>query len=428
MTVFFRPYRDITTAPSPRSESDKNLYDRISSATGLDIRIDPDVDYEDWIEPACMLDAAIDAGVEIHILTGQSLRRASLNPVAVINGTPCRNIILGRPLMSDVAEAKFFDLAWPTDCDQIVDHYAELDTFRLHAGRKLMLADMPGDRNLAGSRKPVFKESLKSYPLYTAMTEIKASTVIVKQVYPSKSLPLYAYDIHDDTTPKEAEDMFLDDVGYHFARFEGDPAALLVQEKILMTHETRFFIIDGKVVSGAACIEDHTPQQRPGNTRGLPPVWEVLRNSHNMDARTIDERKKTASMMWDFAVRVCAELAQEAPQLHSYVLDLALNADGDPIIIEFNPAGRSGLYASDTSAIVSAILEYAQNAPSKGAAPWDKDLHKEPPTHSNVLSRLNDALYEQMFDEDEDEDEDEDDTPFDDGVLEFEDGGKSPEA
>ena len=389
MTVFFRPYHDITTAPAPRTSRDEALYSRIEAATGLDITIDKSVDYEDWIEPICMLDAAISAGVEIYILPAIGLREASLNPIAIIEGSKCRDILIGHRLQSDKIAFRYFDFAWPAACDNLTNHYAELKTFFRHAGRKMKLADMPGEKRPQYRKTTAFGSTLNTTYLYDAMVSMGPGGIVVKQVYPIKALPVRSYSIDEETREEDCQNMFTDDIGYHIAHYEGDVGALLVQEKIAMTHETRFFIINGTVVSGAACIEAHTPQQRAKNITGVPATWEVERNSGNFDDRPQDEREDTASLLWDFACQVCEEIRQEAPEFHSYVVDVALGADGKPLIIEFNPASFSGLYANDTSAIFSAILEYSENAPFAGSVPWSpKDLKPKPQSTRNSLHKL----------------------------------------
>ena len=366
MTVFFRPCGDITKAPTPRTQRDVELYDRLRMATKLDIRIDESVDFEDWMEPACMLEQAILAGLEIKILPHAPLRRAVQEPIAVIAGNSCRDILIGRQQRSDDIEMKYFDLGWPSAGGHRANHYAELETFHRYAGRKLALADMPGDPEGCGDRKAVFTHGLSSTTLGAAMATLSPGSVIVKQVYPGKVLPLLTYDLDDQFEATQGDGLFMNDVGFHFARFEGDPAALLVQEKITMTHETRFFVISGKVVTGAACIEDHTPQNCGAHM--LPPEWEIARNSGQRDARDLEARTATATQLWDFAQQVADEISQEAPELDCYVVDLALNDNGKPLVIELNPAANSGLYAINAALLLNAIITYAEAAPHREPA------------------------------------------------------------
>lgn len=390
MTVFFRPCGNITKAPTPRGERDEALYEDLMKMTGITIEVDASVDYEDWMEPACMLQEALVNGLETKILPQTNLRRAVMNPIVEVAGKPCRDMLIGRQLKSDQQEMAYFDLGWPAACDLMANHYAELETFHRHAGRKIALADMPGDPNVCGDRKTVFRKGLSSTSLGDAMSSVSPGPVMVKQVYPGKILPILTYELGDDFTPDKGKGLFLDDVGFHFARYEGDPASLLVQEKIVMTHETRFFVIDGKPTSGAACIESNTPQQTPHHDDVLPPIWEIERNSGNMDDRRLRDRNLTALHMWNFVHDVCAEIAEEAPELTCYVIDIALGADNMPLVIELNPAASSGIYANNSIKIFEAIMKHSVIEPLRETAPWEPSdfanqpfIQEEKPAPSN---------------------------------------------
>jgi hypothetical protein len=378
MTAYFRPCGDLTKAPTPRSTDDRDLYLELSQLTGLVIEVDPSVDYEDWMEPACMLREALELRLEVMILPPLQLRRAVMNPIALIPGVSCRDILIGRQLKSDPMEFQYFDLGWPAAGEQKANHYAELETFFARSGRRMQLADMPGDRASAGDRKAVFGRGTSAKTLGAAMADLAPGPVMIKQVYPGKSLPLLSYTLEEGFEASDGERMFFDDVGFHFARYEGDPAALLVQERVTMTHETRFFVIGGKVISGAACIEHHTPQQTPYHDDVLPPVWEIARNSGQMDERDLGSRKSTAREMWSFAWDVAAQIAAEAPDLTAYTLDVALGADDRPLVIELNPAAMSGIYANNATKLMHAIHDLAEQTPVRGYEEWDRAAYVSP--------------------------------------------------
>ena len=365
MTILFRPYGDIAVAPLPRTDADTALVARIAAALGIAIAQEDEVDYEDWMEPACMLAAALDLGLEIKILPRLPLRQAVSEPLFHIPGQACRDILIGRQHRQDPYEIHHLDLGWPAANSNLANHYGEMASFHRHAGRKLRLADMPGDAEHAAGRRPVFALGATSQSLGAAMRALAPGAVMVKQVYPAKELPLLSYDLDSEITEDDCKRLFIDAVGFHFARFEGDPSSLLVQEKITMTHETRFFVIDGKVVTGAACIEHHTPQQNPDPDQRLNPIWEIRRNKGEMDTRCITARQTTAELMLAFADRVAQEIAEEAPALRAYTLDVALGADGTPLIIELNPADNAGLYGISAQAYLRAILAYAQSVPHR---------------------------------------------------------------
>ena len=59
--------------------------------------------------------------------------------------------------------------------------------------------------------------------------------------------------------------------GYDLALFEGEPDAVLVQQKARMRYEYRMQVIGGEPVCGAGCVERHTPEPGRGR-RGAPPT------------------------------------------------------------------------------------------------------------------------------------------------------------
>jgi len=369
MTILFRPHGDLSKAPFPRSERDVALYEFLSEKTGLPVAFEggSSVDYEDWMEPAKMLEAAILSGYEVKILPKVQLRRAVSNPVATIPGKPCRDILIGRQLSGDPGEFRYFDLGWPSALNNLSNHYAELSTFRDNSGRRTVLADMPGETN---PRLPAFSchlsmDDIHTAPLGDAIIQFKGGDCIVKQVYPAKSHSLVPIAVSNDEEPSGAEALFIDQVGFHFARFEGDQGSLLVQEKITMTHETRFFVIGHNVICGAACIESDTPQQNEASLM-LSDRFEVARNSGS-----VIHDAAAASALLAFAEEMTRRIRDEAPELTNYVIDLALDEQGRPLIIELNPIAESGLYGIDAQRLFGGIISASEAEPHREPDAWD---------------------------------------------------------
>lgn len=348
MTIFFRPCGDPCLAPTPRSERDDDLRTRLAASLGLDIAVDNSVDYEDWTEPMCLLDAAITRGVEIAILPRAPLAEAISRPDLRIDGQSCPDILLGRQMRMDPLALGSAQLAWPPRNDTLANHYGELAAFHAAAGRKLALADMPGDSDLGCAR--TLQSHIESRPLGEALGDFAGRRCIVKQVFPGKSLPLIDLDISvtDDAPAREAR--FLREVGFHFARFEGDRAALLVQDHIHMTHETRFFVIDGQIVCGAACIESHTPLENDDNSL-LRPIFETKRNSSELVTDP-----EAATLLMHAARTMASAMIDECPALRHFVIDLALDENRHPLAVELNPIGNSGLYGISAKRLLDAIL------------------------------------------------------------------------
>ena len=339
----------LTPAPLPRDEADEDLYLFLSRVTGITISTcqdsDDRVDYEDWIEPICLLASAINSGYETRILKHDSITE----PLVTIPGKPCPEILLGPIPTSQKSSIDNAGYVWPRTNDFFVERYAELKTFRIHAGRTIILADMPGEK--CTDLSP-FGEGRYVYDhLGEAMLQFHEKPYFIKQVRPAKSLPLINMRIANGLTPNEAISEFVDRVEFHIARYEGERNALLLQEKIAMTHETRFFIVDHSVICGAACIEENTPRKNPFGDK-LPPIFEINRNGEDrVRSETV------ANCLMSAAQQIAQDIKNEEPRMRDYVLDLALDENDNPIIIECNPLSNSGLYALDTDRLVTAIVQ-----------------------------------------------------------------------
>lgn len=352
MTVFFRPYNSLSVRPTPRSSADEELAAFLEEKTGIKAQIDPSVDYEEWTEPACMLRALIHEGVEIKILPLKRLQEAMEQPLVEIPGQDCPKMLMGRLQEQDERDLVNTDFVWPPAYDSLADHYGSLESFTRFAGRKVQLADMPGEPYPGGIRFPAKTPDAKT--LKAAIDSLDLDQVIVKHVWPPKSFPLVAL----EGTREEKMRSFWDKYEWHAIKHEGAKAALLVQEQVEMTHETRVFVVNGKPVCAAACIEADTPLVNEGGEK-FPGRFEIARNGgvHIFDQEVRD-------MIWAFVHEVTREISAETDSLRNYVIDVALGSTeeglGKPLVIELNQIASSGLYGQDVSRLVPAFLEVAK--------------------------------------------------------------------
>jgi hypothetical protein len=131
-----------------------------------------------------------------------------------------------------------------------------------------------------------------------------------------------------------------------------------------MTHETRVFVVGQGVAGAAACIERHTPLVN-AHDRQFPDLFEMERNGGR---EWIDP--EASRLLQAFAEIVVAQIAAEAPDLRSYVLDLALDAERRPLMIELNPIGDAGLYGAPAHRLFAAVEREARwLAPAPQALP-----------------------------------------------------------
>jgi hypothetical protein len=139
-----------------------------------------------------------------------------------------------------------------------------------------------------------------------------------------------------------------EDIVWDFVRFEGNRDMLLVQGAIECRYEYRFFVIDGKVVTGGGCVEHHTPldctetfdaKMAPSRNRSEVGSYPEVRDQHLA-----------------FALRFAAEFeAEHGPGL-DYCLDVCLDGEGRSAVIELNPPLNCGRYARDVGVWMDAIV------------------------------------------------------------------------
>lgn len=143
----------------------------------------------------------------------------------------------------------------------------------------------------------------------------------------------------------------------------------LVQEWIPMEFEYRVFIVDGIPVTGAGCIEEHTPLDRASGTSFDTRVRRVRGNdiAGASDTRVVDDPSRVARYR-DFARTVASELPEGQATV---VMDVATDArSGNTVVVEFNTLPNSGLYASDAHLLHRRLLHakdrgyaYLENLP-----------------------------------------------------------------
>jgi hypothetical protein len=139
------------------------------------------------------------------------------------------------------------------------------------------------------------------------------------------------------------------DASWSLINDEGSPTAYLVQERVTMRYEYRTFIVGGRPVTGAGCIEEFTPLDNSGEA--FDDTVREFRQEHSAPERLPEVR----DALLEFTTRVSAEIALEAPQIDGYTLDTALDQNGNPLIIELNGHTNAGFYASQPQMITDAL-------------------------------------------------------------------------
>lgn len=341
--IRFKFNGDLTRAPAAERPGMSDLVQKVAGLTGADIRRVPETDPEDWAEAACQLVTVLESGAETQILWG-GRNGSSL----MVSGQSCADAIMGALSVQD--ELNTADVAWPRSADALAKRYPEMIAFQKRAGRETLVCDMPGDPS-PRSRQKTLAGTKASMSLEAALEKFEGRTVAVKQTIPLKSMSIRFVDVKPGQVAKAADQVFEEDP-YHVMHYEGDKDVLLVQDMIPMTHETRYFVVDGVLVSGAGCVEAHTPLDRdPKNVFGVThAIFEITRN----DGQPVYNRRM-AEKLEAFATEAAQEIYEESPDMRFFVLDVAHSKDG-PVIVELNPYQNSGLYANDPDAIFAPVV------------------------------------------------------------------------
>lgn len=150
-----------------------------------------------------------------------------------------------------------------------------------------------------------------------------------------------------DTRPtrRECVEMVFDELDWLAVRIEGGRDALLGADFVDMRFEYRCFVVDGKVVSSAGCVEEHTPfDADPRSVLG--PAFQTVLREHRGHLTEDDDpaldQPEIAARLLAFARQVASE------HRGTVVIDVALDASRDvPVVVELNELPNSGLFATD---------------------------------------------------------------------------------
>lgn len=307
-------------------------------------------DFEDWAENAAILDSARKLAVDVTVLpegdggvlvSGAGWLTPKAQPGAPLGAMlgfwSNRDFITGLPIALD-----------PIGTDEravrTAGNYARSATFLRHAGRALALTggDVEGEAGIeAGLRATVNACGHGQLFLKTVVKGFARRF----DVDPSKALwpQLCAQDDADECSG----------VGLSWipVQHEGAQAdVLLVQEAFEPRYEYRVFIVDGKPVTSAGCIEAFTPLQ---NAETFDCQMEEVRSNGVVVTEPALRDRYIA-----FAETFCREFAAEHGEGLDYSLDLAVDGrDGAIVCQELNPPLNLGRYASSLDAWLSAIVK-----------------------------------------------------------------------
>ena len=166
---------------------------------------------------------------------------------------------------------------------------------------------------------------------------------------------LFTIDLHAAITADEIYSQIYAADGYALIHLVGLPNTMLVQDWVAMEYEYRIFIVDGKVISGAGCVEEFTPYSRENTSTSFDSRMRRIRGNQIAGDESTEVRIRPGR------VDLYLEAAQRwAAQYQGTIgMDLATvkRADGSQqiVIVELNTLPNSGLYASNVDAVYEAL-------------------------------------------------------------------------
>lgn len=308
-----------------------------------------DGDPEDWREQAARLEAAVRVLPDPHVrVAGRPYEGP--DPMTLAH----YGAVMLRPYMDQLSLP-------PSNADR----YDLMPSLRPFLGRDVRSAPCDGDAVDAAVRG-----MLDRHP---------GAGVVVKFMLRSKRLPLAFID-PDGTfmqtdeyggKPERVPFAACRWAGYDLALFEGEPDAVLVQQKARMRYEYRMQVIGGRPACGAGCVERYTPADNTGER--YDPRMEETRNNGR-----IESHPDIARLYEAFALETAHAIRGEVEG--PYVMDLYLDDAGQPHVIELNPQSNSGLYALDMDALLTAIRDNPEQFmpdPSRGGMPGCLGVREE---------------------------------------------------
>ncbi|WIB65860.1 ATP-grasp domain-containing protein [Curtobacterium sp. MCBD17_040] len=291
-------------------------------------------DFEDFYEEAARLDAALWAFRPRHVWmaeyregTARNLGTGEVVPLVQVQHLRRYG---GQPSTGSTGLPELVS-------EYEVERYHRFQAFRNHAGRPLVLAgtDLHGD----------------GLELVDAVRQVAAQgyrEVVVKVTRAKYGIA--AIDIAPHHTDADIEAALSDGLDWALVSQGGRPDAFLVQGRVPMRFEYRVFVVGGVPVTGAGCIEEHTPANHRWDR------FDTRVREHRSDPHSpVVEDPVLVRRLVQFAGEVAKQWKAERPDLGTAVIDVALDGEGEPLVVEFNGLLSSGLYASDPRAVTVAV-------------------------------------------------------------------------
>ncbi len=291
-----------------------------------EIRYTETADAEKFIEQAVRLQSALynveDVWLTVNAsTTATNLRTGDTKPVSELDN----QIRYGMQSSPDLTLSANLQMKAETEADG----YASWESFQTNANRAILLAGFGVEKGLELSEALLQMQSKGIKEVFIKATQAKAG--------------IWSFALPANLTKDKAEELLMDELDWALIRNEGREDAFLVQEKKSMFFEYRFFVVNHTPVTGAGVIPQFTPLE---NTAVFDPQMRYEAGSDPIvNPGKVESYRR-------FVDAVTADVKREHPHLYGYVVDVASNSEGEPLVVEFNSLLNSGLYASAVDNVV----------------------------------------------------------------------------
>lgn len=227
-----------------------------------------------------------------------------------------------------------------------------------HSGRPCVLAGLAPHPSEVADYPEWLPDSVDAADVMADLAELGFAHAVLKNSQSKSGIWRLPVSIDPEVNRRVINDTETG-LGWTTVRLSGVPEMLLVQAWVPLEHEYRVFVVDGVPVSGAGCIEEFTPLD---SLSGVP--FDVrtrrLRGHLGTGEPSPIETVPGLSSRYELFVRMALELSDEPWARGTFVVDLAVRADTQEIVVvEVNELSNSGLYASDPYLVASAIATAA---------------------------------------------------------------------
>lgn len=284
-------------------------------------------DYEDWTEQACRLLAAIDA-----------FGRENVWFIKGSRATTAKNIATGEEIAEGDTTRQFVRYgSQPSNLyyqpnqqgERKADAYAITKVFEKYANRNFVVCGF----SLGGA------EGIEIVDAVVNLHNSGVRRVILKNTKAKKGF--WDITLPEDMNASTAYRTISDEVDWALVREEGRPSAFLLQEYSPMIYEYRLFVVNHRLTTGAGCIEENTPL----NNAEPFDSW-FRKDRKDYDAPLVQDEKLRDTFV-EFAQKIVFDTEKYEPECSNYVVDVALNSDGVPLMIERNAMLNSGFFAAN---------------------------------------------------------------------------------